>query len=406
MYTKFLGRDSLEGMGDAMVAAVDTLSLVQLGTSHSDPGLIHEAQARYNAAVSSVNAELARPEAMYDDGVLGAVYLLGFCEMYQPLSALSAQAEPWRTHHRGLRDMLLARGPSGEYSRFAQLLVYNFRHVAAIVGCTDRKRVKFAGNAWKRCSALTDGLMSALSEHIINVPGVLETADIAMNRPFKIPGELFTVLMRLATLERDTHTWLLHWYSSFATQPYWQVSMESFRHFRRHCIDVPKVFSKALQFPSFSHASAQITHWIGLLQLKHTMMEINELFPRGILPKSTTTLVAEANEIADKLCQSVAWLTQPRHGFCGVLRAVGPLHYAAKWYAKHMDLEKIAWCEKVARSIETESSIACFYHNHHPRHSKRGSTTASTNENAKPSGSSDGQSEDLEFDDVEDSLPP
>lgn len=359
MYTKFLSRDSLQGMGASMNAAVDTLSLIQLGTSHRDERLIGEAHTRYQAAVASLNVDLQDPNAMYDDGVLGAVYLLGFCEVYAPLAR---GGHPWKTHHRGLRDMLLARGPKGEYSKFAQLLVYNFRHVAAIVGCTERKRVAFAGRAWKQCSAMTDGMMAALSERIIDAPAVFEKADSAMQRPKKDAGELFDVVMELARLERVTQAWLLSWYSSFEGQPYWQQRVEELKSFKKHTRDAPKdVFKKALCFPSFSNASAQVTYWMGLLQMKRTMFELNRLYSKPILPKSEATLVTEANECADRLCESIAWLTQPRFGFCGVVRSLGPLNYATKWYKVTIDLPKMAWTEKVSRSIKAEHFIASLY---------------------------------------------
>lgn len=43
MYSKFLARATLEGMGTTMNAAVDALFLVQLGTTHTDERLIREA---------------------------------------------------------------------------------------------------------------------------------------------------------------------------------------------------------------------------------------------------------------------------------------------------------------------------------------------------------------------------
>lgn len=370
MYSKFLAREALEAMGASMNAAVDALSLVQLGTAHADERLIREAQTRYQVAVANVNADLARPDAIMDDGLLGATYLLGFCQIYSPLSA-SPGKEPWqkgllhdswRPHHNGVRELLLARGPKAQYSKFAQLLLYNFRHVSAIIGYAGRKKVAFAGPEWKRCSAVTDGIMSSLSEQFIAVPGVLEKADRAIQRPRRELGELFAVMAELAAMERNTQVWLLHWYSSFEGMPYWQESVDHYRHFRRHTKGTPNVFTKTLRFPSFSRASAQVTYWISLLQIKQTMLEINRLFDTQLLPKSEETLIAEAAECADRLCESVAWLTQPKYGWCGVLRSVGVLHYAGTWFASQMDIPKTAWCQKVGTSLELANNISCLYH--------------------------------------------
>ncbi|KAK4635764.1 hypothetical protein CLAFUR4_01829 [Fulvia fulva] len=361
MYSKFLAREALDGMGTTMNAAIDALSLAQLGTAHADKRLIREAQTQYQVAVANVNADLAQANAKQDDGLLGARYLLGVCQIHSPLSAFRSKELHLNEHLAALRELLLARGPNSQYSRLAQLLLYNFRHVSGIIGHAERKRVELAGPAWKRCSAITDGIMASLSEHLISVPGVLEKADRAMQRPHRELGELFAVLTELATMERNTQAWLLHWYSSFDAMPYWQNSVEYYTHFERSTKGAPAVFSKTLRFPSFSHASAHVTYWICLLQIKQTMLEINRLFGPPILPKSEDTLIAEATECADRLCESLAWITQPKYGWCGALRSVGPLHYAEKWYASQMDIQKTAWCQKVGASIQKTNNI-CVHH--------------------------------------------
>lgn len=360
MYSKFLSRESLQSMGPAMDSATNVLYLVQLGTSYSDRRLLGEAQSRYREAVASLNDDLAEPNAILSDDILGAIYILGFCEMYEPLS------HGGHTHHRGLRDILLARGPKARYSKFAQLFVYNFRHVVSIMSCFERKRNVFAGNAWKRSAALTDGLMSSLSEQVISLPGLLEKTDFATRRSPLHPGELFSVLMELVGLEKMMQTWLVSWYTSFSKMPYHQEDSSRYHHFQLHCAGAPDIFTKAIRFPSFAYASAQVSYWVCLMQIKQTIYEINNLYQSPIVAKSRETLRSEATEIADNLCQSVAWLSQPRFGFCGAMRALAPLHYAVKWYSGQMDIRKMAWCEKVAKSLAASNSIACLYHEHRP----------------------------------------
>lgn len=356
MFSKFLCRDMLEDQGTTSRLAIDALSFVQIGTAQSDNRLIHEAQSRYQAAVRSLNNDLVDANAMYKDGVLGAAYILGFCEVFQPLCPTGL---PSQAHHQGLQDMLIARGPDGEYSKFAQLFLYNFRHVAANTGSAGRRKVPIAGNDWKRCAAVTDAFMVTLSDHIIALPEALERSDVAVQK--SNPSCLYDSMMEMTNYERSMQAWLLRWYSSFERLPYHHETAEKHRHLQNHTKSAPRVFPRALRFPSFSHASAQLVYWIALLQIKESIYEVNKYFRLPILPKDEAILVSEANEIADKLCQSVGWLTQPQYGLCGVLSSYSALYYACRWYLKRMDLQKIAWCQKVSKSLQKQNSLASIY---------------------------------------------
>ena len=82
LYTRLLSRESIQATAPPMTAAVDALCLLQLGTSNSDNDLLHCAMTRYNTAVASIRHDLGNAEAFTDDGLLAAIYVLGFCEMY------------------------------------------------------------------------------------------------------------------------------------------------------------------------------------------------------------------------------------------------------------------------------------------------------------------------------------
>ncbi|KAF2172224.1 hypothetical protein M409DRAFT_49948 [Zasmidium cellare ATCC 36951] len=366
MFSKFLCRDMLEDKGTASRLAIDALAFIQIGTAQRDERLVHEAHSRYQAAVRSLNTDLADPGAMYNDGVLSAAYILGFCEVFKPLCPTG---RPWQAHHRGLQDLLVARGPDGEYSRFAQLFLYNFRHVAANAGNSARRKVPIAGKDWKRCSAITDAFMATLSDHIITLPEALQRADAAIKRAN--PSALYDSIMELASYERSMQAWLVRWYSSFEKLPYHHENAEKYPHLQKHTQGAPQAFPKVLRFPTFSHASAQSVYWIALLQIKQTLYEVNQGFKLPILPKAEAILVAEANDIAEKLCQSVGWFAQPRFGFCGVLSSRGALHYACKWYSRRMELQKIAWCQKVAKSLERQNSMGDIYQRSYPQSRNR-----------------------------------
>lgn len=355
MFSKFLCRDMLEDKGPTSRLAIDALTFIQIGVAQSDERLIHEAQSRYHVAVRDLIAELADPMAMYNDGVLSAAYILGFCEVFQPLCPTEGI---WKAHHR-LRDLLVTRGPDEEYSTFAQLLLYNFRHVAANAGTAARRKVPIAGKEWKRCAAITDVFMSTLTDHIITLPEALQKAHAAMEPAD--PLDLYDSMVELASYERSMQAWLIRWYSSFENLPYHLEDVGKYRHLQVHTRNAPEVFQKVLRFPSFSRASAQIVYWTTILQIKQRMYGVNQRSRPPILPKPEKVLISEVNEIAEKLCQSVGWLTSPRFGLCGVLSALGALHHASGWYSKRMDIPKLVWCQNVSKSLERRTSLVNIY---------------------------------------------
>ncbi|KAK5122322.1 hypothetical protein LTR85_004233 [Meristemomyces frigidus] len=357
MYSRFLSRENLQPVNFPMEAAVDALCLVQLGTTHKSATLLHEAVARYDAAVRTLRSRLAEADAVHDDGVLGAVYILGFCGLFQ---AVSTDGHAQRTHHLGLESMLLERGPEAKCSTFAQLLLYNLRHLTMAFGLVDRKSVAFNSPAWRRCASLTNGLMTDLSNLVMTVPGLLEARDNCMRQPRRQASKLLNLLICLTTLERDLQAWLVRWMASFDGLPYWLVNAAKFPHFMVYFADGLNVFPMAFRFPSFSSGSAQTTYWIALLQVKSTILEMIQLRCGHPLSGRDRMLKEEARECAANLCQSIAWLTQPQHGSCGIIRASGPLHYAARWYANAGDLERLEWCRRVKHSI-AQRGIASLY---------------------------------------------
>jgi hypothetical protein len=68
--------------------SVDTLCLAEIGSLYNDPGVLHEAQARYIRALPMLARELARPTAyqMRKDHVLATITILGLCELFDVIA--------------------------------------------------------------------------------------------------------------------------------------------------------------------------------------------------------------------------------------------------------------------------------------------------------------------------------
>jgi len=274
--------------------------------------------------------------------------------------------------------MLLVRGPDNTYSPFAQLLLYNVRHLAVVFGLADRKRVAFADPTWKKCMAITSSLMTDLTDLLVSgkeavtselnltsqsqacVPSLLQECDafrIVRKRGRRRPMD---VLVDLCTLERDLHAWQLVWLRSFHGLPYWTTDVSDFDHFHKYHPEADQVFPKAYVFQSFSSASAQMSYWIALLHIKRMISQVGQLEgPRSIyaIQGRCNTLVEEADECAQDLCRSVAWLIQPTYGSCGIIRASSPIRYAARWFIAQANLERTQWCLTVERNLGSSGIV-------------------------------------------------
>ncbi|CAC9886042.1 unnamed protein product [Aureobasidium pullulans] len=64
----------------ALLAAVDTISLLQLGVSYQDQTFFEHARRRYGQALTCLVVALNKPDVLGNNDVLGAMKLLEFCE--------------------------------------------------------------------------------------------------------------------------------------------------------------------------------------------------------------------------------------------------------------------------------------------------------------------------------------
>jgi hypothetical protein len=359
MYSKFGGRELLRASSavPSTRAALDALCLLQIGTYHKNKALLHEGVSRYDTAVATLRYDLERKQAVYEDGVLGAAWLLTVCEIFD---AVSVDGYMQRTHHKGMVHIILERGPNARYSSFCQLLLYNIRHVRLLSDLLDRKACSLRGPAWKRCAALTTGLISDFTELALHVPGLLEQCDKLLADPRNHAHRTLDYLNALTRVERDLKTWELKWLGSITGLPYWTVKSSRFNQFTLHTANAPDVFPKAYEFPSFAVASVLTQYWTVLLQVKETMLDATRASYGNPLKKGEDSMTLEANECADNLCQSAAWLSLPKHGSCGVMRPAAPLHYAAQWYKKQGNEQKHRWCCLVKRALEATGIVTPY----------------------------------------------
>ncbi|THW49912.1 hypothetical protein D6C84_06857 [Aureobasidium pullulans] len=108
----------------ALLAAVDTISLLQLGVSYQDQTFFEHARRRYGQALTCLVVALNKPDVLGNNDVLGAMKLLEFCELFRPV----AQQGSWISHVNGVENFLVQRGPVPLKTELDNMLFFHARH--------------------------------------------------------------------------------------------------------------------------------------------------------------------------------------------------------------------------------------------------------------------------------------
>lgn len=75
------GFNAIQIRQPALEAAIDTLALVQLGTSSKDRTLLACAQREYGRALSLLNSYITNTFRVWDDQMASAIVVLKYCEV-------------------------------------------------------------------------------------------------------------------------------------------------------------------------------------------------------------------------------------------------------------------------------------------------------------------------------------
>ncbi|KAH0251947.1 hypothetical protein KCU84_g24296, partial [Aureobasidium melanogenum] len=159
----------------ALLAAIDTISLLQLGVSYQDQAFFEHARRRYGQALTALVVALNKPNVLGNNDVLGAMKILEFCELFRPV----AQQGSWVSHVNGVENFLVQRGPVPLVTELDNMLYFHARHSSILQGVLKRKAIIFAEPKWMAVTKNTPYTDSSprLFDILIHIPGLFERAD-------------------------------------------------------------------------------------------------------------------------------------------------------------------------------------------------------------------------------------
>jgi hypothetical protein len=333
----------------SLTAATNALYLAQLATSASDQKLLRNAAVSYRCAVQSLQRDLSKPNACYDDNVFGTIHVLSLCEAFKGIAIHDTNQDQ---HSNGMALLFQARGPKSLHNVYMMIQLQQHHHGVLLKGLLSRRRPLTATGKWLEVDKNCYLRLTSLTTLVMRVPGALEDATELLTQGSKASlKDIMDTLTALRSLETRLQAWMTAWYGHIKVLPYWTVPSTTLPW-----LPASSTFASALQFSTPLVAKAHVLYWMPLLTLREMTLEVVELHPFPLFSATANSqskaLHNQIRECADSLCMTAMFLTNPANGIDGCMEACGPLVLASTWYEKIRDGEKFTWCQEMLDSIE------------------------------------------------------
>ncbi|KAG9556538.1 hypothetical protein KCU79_g10139, partial [Aureobasidium melanogenum] len=297
----------------ALLAAIDTISLLQLGVSYQDQAFFEHARRRYGQALTALVVALNKPNVLGNNDVLGAMKILEFCELFRPV----AQQGSWISH--------------------------------ILQGVLKRKAIIFAEPKWMAVTKNTPYTDSSprLFDILIHIPGLFERADnlIASGEPTYLSG----VVSDLVTAIEQLHDWEAGYHAELKDPAFTNVEISRFKRFTRLCHN--KTFPLALDFPDFLTGYLQSIHWLYLFTIERTLQEVLMKYPDNKCTFSLDEVNKRILQTAIYMCQMMPYFCEPDAASMGRFATFMPLVFALKYFEARGMKAQQDWCQDVTDAM-------------------------------------------------------
>jgi hypothetical protein len=333
----------------AATAAGDALSLLQLGVSGSDRGLILEAHRRYGMALKQLRKDLdeTQSQAPTSDMTI-AVYLLTIYAVYHSTDFASGS---WSSHEVALLKLLLlgkvsADEPGSAASKFLQWRMVGMPMHALSYGLIHKRSVLFDPSKWTNALGKQTFPLTII---VLLIPGCLERLESIMKRQ-EGPEALAVAVQQAFDLRAEMHN-CIHEFSTVAAHPpYHDVSIEQYPAFENTVKGLVYLYPSVLQFADLPTAQHARIFWTSLMVLDETLLSLPQSMVKSLQPEVKDAIAAleiEVETCVANLSRSLPYFTSLRAGTVGSLSAFETLHHVELHFRKKSVRLHVEWCCRV-----------------------------------------------------------
>nr|OQO29028.1 hypothetical protein B0A51_04332 [Rachicladosporium sp. CCFEE 5018] len=356
--------------GKAMSSAIDCALLLYFGRAKHVRVLLPEVSRLHGIALGRLRNEIEAPNALHDDGVLGAIAALA---MTANFSELASDNEYW-THHAAVEQIIRARGPGCMSSTFPRQVISNMSMEALVRSHTDKRPLLLNGPAWIEalrpyCTSpsLRLGLaglqatklvpaLDRLDEEGVNlgasalalVDSVQQTKlairrevpnlfDLTLPGPYTTPNLVYThsVVASTVQCEHDDTVW------PFAPP----------LNFKNRLSGVCFVYYQA-----FMYYADEV-----LLDTLSKLDSHGIALPIGDDLVSVSEITARLTAHAEALCRATPYLHSADNVGDTDVFAHGSLVHALRWFERSGVMKQSAWCTRARDRLHTSQLAPAVY---------------------------------------------
>lgn len=340
----------------ALQHGFDALSLVQLGSVHHSPPLLHQATQQYALALRALSRSIAQRDFLCDDEVLAAIVVLSSCELYE---GIQAEGQGWSHHVAGANQLVSARGPESLQSELALLLFANMRNTVLCHALIERKAPFMARKEWRDVAwrvPLKKNQSNLFDELGIQVPGLLERHDRLDIDSKTALEELDALLEDSAKLERDLRTWFAGWETDGAEEFGGLCKLTpitEFPTFLGLCED--DTFDMAFHFPDFLIGYLLSMYWMAMHFLRSNTQSLqkkrHQLLADWYPDPGDEVLEEELMGYVVSLCRTIPYFCEPESSASGSIGIFLPLRTAAIYFTAHGHWRLLKWVGSVRNNV-------------------------------------------------------
>lgn len=345
-----------------LALCLDTLVLLINGYASDNSDFLREARRLYPCALQSLRADLnAVADAAEPFYFMTIVHVLQCCEMFE---CISEEYNDWRKHMTGLK-CLMSVVPSKEHRRSAEQAGWILSRAIRVPFGLWNGLMNFDPDASEQ-SLSTDAIEDLRLEsdmlHIYGrIPEVLQHGESVRRQGRKAkPDVVANVLEELVAASTILHKAFRQMYQDESISIYRTAPIHRFRGSLIISRIDKSVFPHAHSFADTFTALQHVYYWMCLLALQVMHLDIRAAVGKNAFPfeydfcgLGVETQTRIADECADNLSMSVAYMTLPTQGFIGLMCCAAPIEMATKWYSREGKISKLEWCRAAAEALKT-----------------------------------------------------